>query len=156
VEGQVTVIGIGNTLMGDDGVGVRVAESLEGRNLYDSVAVVAGHTAGMALVDYLIGSDRVIFVDAIAAGDHPGSVFRFDPADVDVGQTRSHTSHGLGIGAVLQAAALLGATPDVVVYAIQVGTVRPDADTLSPEVALAAEDVTEMIEAELRPSATHA
>ena len=153
MRGNVTVIGIGNTLMGDDGVGVRVAEMLEDRQLGNHVRVVVGHTAGMALVEHLLEADRVIFVDAIATDDAAGSVYRFTPEQVSLNPTRSHTSHGLGIPALLQAAALSGASPDVVVYAIRVSSVGPDADTLSPEVAQAAHAVADMIGAELHGTA---
>jgi len=62
--------------MGDDGVGVRIAEELLRRKLPSDVQVVVGSVAGMALVGHLLESDRVVFADAIDAGAEPGAVFR--------------------------------------------------------------------------------
>jgi hydrogenase maturation protease len=149
VTARVTVIGIGNTLMGDDGFGVRVAEELLRRELPSDVEVVVGSVAGMSLVGHLLDSERVIFADAIDARAEPGSVFRFDPDDVGVTQLRSNTIHGMSVSYLVTTARFSGAYPDVLVYAVQVEDVRPRPDTLTPKVLAAIGDVADMIEAEL-------
>jgi hydrogenase maturation protease len=144
------VIGIGNTLMGDDGVGVRVAEALTSRDLGPGVTVVAGGTEGMALSRHFTESDSVVVVDAIAAADAPGSVFRFTPQDIGMTQLRSHTSHGLSLPNIILAASLQGASPEVIVYAVQIGDITCGFDTLTPEVEAAIPDVCEMVAGEAR------
>ena len=139
------VIGMGNTLMGDDGVGVKVAEALSRRDLGPDVAVVSGGTEGMALAHHFRESDRVLVVDAIATGDAPGSVFRFTPEDAGITSLRSHTSHGLSLPNIMLAARLQGASPDVVVYAVQIGDITCGFDTLTPEVEAAVSDVADMV-----------
>jgi hydrogenase maturation protease len=139
---------MGNTLMGDDGVGVRVAEELLLRDLGPDVAVVSGGTAGMALSQHFRDADRVLVVDAIAAGDTPGSVFRFTPAEAGITELRSHTSHGLSLPNIMLAARLLGAAPEVVIYAIQIGDITCGFDTLTPDVEAAVLDVADMVAAE--------
>ena len=141
----VRVIGLGNTLMGDDGVGVRVAEVLASRDLGPGAEVIDGGTAGMALSHYFTRADAVVVVDAIATGDSPGSVFRFTPDDVDIESLRSHTSHGLSLPNILFAARLQGALPRVVIYAVEIGDITCGFDTLSPRVAAAVPDVAAMI-----------
>ena len=141
---------MGNTLMGDDGVGVRVAEALLSRDLGPDVAVVSGGTAGMALSHHFRDADRVLVVDAIAAGDTPGSVFRFTPEDAGITELRSHTSHGLSLPNIMLAARLQGAAPDVVIYAIQIGDITCGFDALTPEVEAAIPYVAEMVVAEAR------
>jgi len=146
---RVTVLGIGNTLMGDDGVGVEVAQRLIGvGGLPDGCEVVLGETAGMGLVRYFRESDAVVFIDAIDAADKPGSVFVFDPDDAGVTSLRSNNIHGMGVGHLLTCARLTGACPDVVVVAVQVGDVRPKPDELSPEVASSVPRVVEIVRAE--------
>jgi hydrogenase maturation protease len=142
---KVCVIGMGNTLMGDDGVGVRVAEVLASRDLGPDIEVVSGGTAGMALSRYFTESDQVLVVDAIAAGDTPGSVFRFTPQDAGITTLRSHTSHGLSLPNIMLAAQLQGALPQVVVYAVQIGDITCGFDTLTPEVEAAVADVADMV-----------
>jgi hydrogenase maturation protease len=141
---------MGNTLMGDDGVGVRVAEELASRDLGPDVKVVSGGTAGMALSHHFTDADCVVVVDAIAAGDTPGSVFRFTPEDAGINELRSHTSHGLSLPNIMLAARLQGAAPSVIVYAVQIGDITCGFDTLTPEVESSISDVCDMVAEESR------
>lgn len=153
---RISIIGIGNTLRADDGVGVRVAEELSSRDLGAGVDVVSGELAGMLLAPYFINSDHVIVVDAVDAQDTPGSVFMFRAED-GLPKLRSNTSHGMGVGELVRVARLSGSKAEIMIYAIQVADVRPMAEGLSPEVAGAIPDVIAMIEAQvagLQASAT--
>jgi hydrogenase maturation protease len=136
---------MGNTLMGDDGVGVRIAEALSLRDFGPDIEVVSGGTAGMALSHHFIGADHVVVVDAIAAGDTPGSVFRFRPEDAGILELRSHTSHGLSLPAIIMAASLKGARPTVIVYAVQIGDITCGFDTLTAEVEAIVQEVADMV-----------
>lgn len=146
---QVTIIGIGNTLMGDDGVGVAVARLLQARtDLGPAVTVIDGATGGMALSAHFSTDDAVIVIDAIAVGDVPGSVYRLDPDESGITQLRSHTSHGLSLPNLIMAARLCGANPRVIVYAVQIGSITTGFDTLTPEVADALPDIVDLVIAE--------
>jgi hydrogenase maturation protease len=134
--------------MGDDGVGVKVAEVLSSRDLGPSIDVIAGGTAGMALSSHFAESDAVVVVDAIAADDVPGSVFRFTPQDAAMSMLRSHTSHGLSLPNILLATSLQGLTPHVVIYAVQIGDITCGFDTLTPALEAAVPDVCDMVAAE--------
>jgi hydrogenase maturation protease len=146
---RVAVIGVGNTLMRDDGVGVAVARRLldEG-GLPATCEVVLGETAGMGLVRFFREFDGVVFVDGIDAGDEPGSVFAFPPDDAGVTGLRSNNIHGMGVGYLLTCARMTGADPDVVCVAVQVGDVRPLPDQLTPKVAEAVPKVVALVRAE--------
>jgi hydrogenase maturation protease len=172
---RLTVVGVGNSLMGDDGVGVAVArELLAGAGLAidppeagpiaagcgyhvpgalgPGVDVVVGETAGLALLRHFLESDVVIVVDALDAsgqGADPGQVFRFSPDDVGVVSLRSNNIHGMGVPHLVAHARLAGADPDVIVFAVQVGDVRPNPDTLTPAVAAAVPGVVELIGEEI-------
>jgi hydrogenase maturation protease len=146
---RVTVLGVGNSLMRDDGVGVAVARRLlEEGGLPDGVEVVLGETAGMGLVGFFRESDAVVFVDAIDLGDEPGSVFRFGPDEAGVTSLRSNNIHGMGVGYLLTCARLSGADPEVVCVAVQVGDVRPQPDELTEAVAAALPEVAALVRAE--------
>jgi hydrogenase maturation protease len=136
---------MGNTLMGDDGVGVRVAEVLSARDLGPDIDVVSGGTAGMALTDYFATAPYVVVVDAIAAGDEPGSVYRFRPEDAGILSLRSHTSHGLSLPNIIWTAQLKGANPNVIVYAVQIGDITCGFDTLTAEVETRVPEVADMV-----------
>jgi hydrogenase maturation protease len=144
VTRDVRVLGIGNTLMGDDGVGSVVARRLSGL-LPDSVTVVVGETAGIALAPHFDEADAVVVIDALDAKEPPGAVFRFDPDRVSSANLRSDTTHGIGLPYILASARLRGTCPYVIVYAVQVGDVRPVPDTLSPAVEEAVPAVVDMV-----------
>jgi hydrogenase maturation protease len=145
---RVCIIGIGNTLMGDDGVGVMVAEGLSSRDLGADVSVVVGATDGMALSHHFSDADAVVIVDAIAADDTPGSVYRLTPEDAGITSLRPHSSHGISIPSIIFAAKLQNACPEVVIYAVQIGDILCGFETLSPEVEAAIPEVAEMVVAE--------
>ena len=141
--------------MGDDGVGVQVAEELLSRNLGAGVDVVNGATDGMALTRHFMDAETVIVVDAIAVDDAPGSVYRFTPDDAGMMSLRSHTSHGLSVPAILLAARLQGASPRVIIYAVQIGDITCGFETLSPEVDACVVAVADMVAEEaMRLAAT--
>jgi len=134
--GRIVVLGVGNPLMCDDGVGVAVAARLDASGLLPAeVEVVCAETAGMGLVRHFREGDAVVFVDAIDAGETPGTVFRFSPDDAGVTSLRSNNIHGMGIGHLLTCARMAGADPEVVCVGVQVGDVHAEPDTLTREVA---------------------
>ncbi len=152
---RVTVIGIGNTLMGDDGIGVAVVQSL--LPIISSsdftgldVDAVVGETVGMGLIRYFRESDVVLVVDAIDAGTEPGAVFRFTPDEADIVRLRSNNIHGMGVPHLVANARLVGANPEIIVFAIQVGDVRPRDGVLTPPVKAAIERVSELVIEELQ------
>ena len=79
---RIVVIGVGNLLMGDDGVGVHVADVLSKEDLPPHVQVFDGATRAFDVLDYMDGADKAVIVDAYKNDGAPGSIyrFRFDPA----------------------------------------------------------------------------
>ena len=132
---HVLILGLGNPLLGDEGVGVRVVEELKGLELPDGVAVVEGGTAGLGLVGLMEGYQRVIIVDAVNMGHPPGRVVRFTPADVQFKVAEAPLSlHHIGLGEVLALAKALGVAPaELVIVGIQPGRIEGQIG-LSPEV----------------------
>ena len=145
---KISVIGIGNTLKADDGVGVQVAEELSSVDLGADVDVVSGELAGMLLAPYFIDRDHVIVVDAIDAGDTPGSVFRFH-AEEGLPMLRSHTSHGISVTELVTVARLSGSKAEVLIFAIQVEDVRPMTEGLSETVRAVVPEVVQMVRDEV-------
>ena len=76
------ILGVGNTLYGDDGLGVRVAEELTRHNLPAGVAVEVAAVSGIDLVLRMDGWKRVIIIDAVQMGEKPGAWRRFRAEDV--------------------------------------------------------------------------
>ncbi len=120
-EGRILIVGVGNLLLGDEGVGIHAVRELEKRSLPPYVDVVDGGTAGLNLLDLMIGQQRVIIIDAVDGGAQPGTVFRFSPEEIVEDVERLPLSlHQMEVLNVLQLATYLGQPlPPVVVYGIQ-------------------------------------
>lgn len=118
------VIGLGNTILRDDGVGVYVAREVARRAPW--LDVLETETAGFGLMEEMVGWDRVILVDAIQFNEvAPGTVLRIDPSDLKT-SLRLRSVHEVDLPTVLELGRRLGlAMPrEVVVFGIQVEDAR--------------------------------
>ena len=94
----VLVIGLGNPLRGDDGVGPRLVEELARREMPPGVQVLDGGAVGLGLLDLVEGRERVIVVDAAEMGRKPGEFVRFTPGDARLVSTSdSFSFHDAGL-----------------------------------------------------------
>jgi len=114
------IIGIGNLLMGDEGVGIRIIEMLERRDdLPPSVMLLDGGTAGYALIDYMKGYDKIIILDAVKGGKKPGSLYRLTSEDIIHRQDLKLFGHQIDLAEVLQLANRLGELPETVIIGVE-------------------------------------
>ena len=152
------VLGMGNPILSDDGVGLLVAERLRGAPLPAGVEVQQSEVAGLRLLELVRGFTRVIIIDALKSpaevGRAPGEIVRYEAKDFKGGQ-RYGSAHSIGLGTVLELGDRLGCDMprEVVVYAIEAVDVETFGEELSPPVAAAAERVLGMIVAELAAAA---
>lgn len=99
---QITVLGVGNILMQDEGIGVRVVEQLLRQYTFPpNVQVLDGGTLGMELLRFLVGTDKLILVDAVAGNLPPGSLYQFRNDEVKAYFKEKVSMHELGIQDVL-------------------------------------------------------
>jgi hydrogenase maturation protease len=120
--GQATlVVGLGNPLRGDDGVGIRVVQALAEYDLPHNVEVLDGGTQGLGLVNLLEGQQRVIFVDAADVGQTPGNFVRFTLSEARLlGNETQLSVHTAGLReALLLAQALKMLPPEVIIFGMQ-------------------------------------
>jgi hydrogenase maturation protease len=115
------VIGLGNPLRGDDGVGVRVVEALRARSLSPDVEVIDGGTQGLGIIPLMEGRERLILIDAANISTAPGQFARFAPDDVRLpGNDRQLSVHSAGLREALQLAQALHVLPrDVIIFGVQ-------------------------------------
>ncbi len=100
---QITVLGVGNILMQDEGFGVRVVEQLlQQYHFPDWVQVLDGGTLGMELLRFLIGTDKLIIIDAVSGELPPGSLYQFNHEEVKAYFKEKVSMHELGIQDVLE------------------------------------------------------
>ena len=99
---QITVLGVGNILMQDEGFGVRVVEQLLKQYSFpQNVQILDGGTLGMELLRFLIQTDKLILVDAVDGSLPPGSLYHFQNNEVKAYFKEKVSMHELGIQDVL-------------------------------------------------------
>ncbi len=151
----ILVLGVGNILLGDEGVGVRVAQAMQQMKLPDNVEVLDGGTASMALLDSLSDREKVIVIDAVEGRQEPGTIYRFTPADIIVQKGIVTSLHQLGILDALTQVEFLGRAPgNVVLYGIEPEDTRLRLE-LTPEVRAAMPRVIELVIGELQNCGPH-
>jgi len=132
------VLGLGNVILGDEGVGVHVVRALERRELPPGVECLDGGTGGFILLEPLENADRIILIDAAADGNPPGTVTRTAPRfSRDYPPTL--TAHDIGVKDLLDAFYMQGGTREVILYAISIDPNQHLSMDLSSECAAAAE-----------------
>lgn len=142
------VLGLGNVLMGDEGIGVHVVRAIEKHTLPAGVECLDGGTGGFVLLEPLQGADRIILIDAAADGNLLGTVTRTTPRfSHDYPPTL--TAHDIGVKDLLDVFYIQGGGPDIVLYAITIDPKQPISMELSARAAKAAEEAVEKILAEL-------
>jgi len=134
------VLGLGNPILGDDGVGIAVVREAErllgGRG---DIEIHEASFAGLGLVDQLAGHDRAILVDAIKTPHgEPGTVYRLDPDDLPT-TDRLMATHEISLTTALALGCRmrLSMPRDVVIFAVEVEDDRSFGETLTPRVAAA-------------------
>jgi hydrogenase maturation protease len=132
------VLGLGNIIMGDEGVGVHVVRALEKLQLPPGVECLDGGTGGFILLEPLQNADRIILIDAAADGNPPGTVTRAMPRfSRDYPSTL--TAHDIGVKDLLDAFYMQGGTREVILYSITIDPDQPISMDLSPDCAMAAQ-----------------
>jgi len=108
------IIGIGNSLFGDDGAGIHVIERLGGRDLPAHVELVDGGTLSFTLLEKVEGARRLIIVDAAELDAEPGTVQVFRNAEMDgyLSSSIRPSVHEVNLLDVLTAARLRGRLPE--------------------------------------------
>ncbi|GFO70829.1 hydrogenase 2 maturation endopeptidase [Geomonas limicola] len=148
---NILVLGVGNLLMQDEGVGGRAIEELEKRfRIPPAVELLDGGTAGLELLNQLGCRDALIIVDAVQSGKAPGTVIRFEGDQVPAVFRRKISPHQLGISDLLAAARLIDLLPKrLVLFGVQPAELGTGLE-LSSKVAGVLGELTLLIALELQ------
>lgn len=142
---KVLVIGIGNILLGDDGIGVWLANELSGSNLPEDVDIIDAGTLGINLLPLIGDAEKLIIIDAIDAGLKAGEIVeipiyrqteshRHILMEEDLPKSPMLSLHETNIFDALKAAQLVGKLPkEVLLIGIQIASLKPSCG-LSPEL----------------------
>jgi hydrogenase maturation protease len=116
---RIVVIGVGNLLQRDEGIGIHAIQALEKIDLPTDVKLVDGGTSP-DLIAYTRAGDKMIIIDCAKAGGQPGDVYRFKPEDLKAGKGTLTSAHEMGVAENLNLMSLAGNKPkDVVIIGIE-------------------------------------
>ena len=118
---DVTILGVGNVILTDEGFGVRAAEYLDHHYTFpDNVQIVDGGTLGIELTQYVTGTNKLLVIDSINGGAEPGTVFRFHNDAIMEHFQDKLSAHEIGIQDVLALLTVTGhKIPEVIVIGAQ-------------------------------------
>ena len=145
------ILGVGNLLLSDDGVGVRVIERIEaGGGLPEGVQTLDGGTCGLDLLHFLEGVDNLVVIDAADFGAAPGTIRRFEGEAVPAFLAQKVSPHEINLPELLFSAKLTDIYPArVVVLGVQPQTIAVGLE-LSPPVAARVEELAALALSEIK------
>ncbi|MBI2908501.1 MAG: hydrogenase maturation protease [Chloroflexi bacterium] len=151
------VLGLGNPILTDDGVGFQVVRDLKPRIERDDVKVEESSLGGLSLLDLITGFDKVILVDAIqTVGGEPGKIYRLEPGDFDA-TMHAASPHDVNFATALEFGRKvdLPMPSEIVILAIEVEDVTTFSEECTPKVMAAVPECVAMILREVDGSPSH-
>lgn len=122
---KIKIIGIGNLLLMDEGIGIHAVNELMKYKLPENIEIFDGGTAGFKLLELMNEADRVIFIDAVDNGKKPGTIISFK-GDAIYSSYRKirYSLHETDLSEVIKMATLLDYLPEIRIIGIQPKTVK--------------------------------
>src|SRR4030042_3147232 len=116
LQKPILILGIGNILLKDEGLGVHVVQRMKDIALPPDVEVMDGGTMGIDLLYYIEGRKKVIVIDVVNADGTPGTLYRFTDKDLEDKKGMLFSAHDIDFSDVLKTAQLFGNKPEEVVF----------------------------------------
>jgi hydrogenase maturation protease len=148
---KIVVLGVGNILLKDEGVGVKVVEELKKKYTFPSnVQLVDGGTQGLWLLSTLQDADHLIVIDAVLGRCEPGSIYRLEKDDLPKGLRAKQSAHDSDLIEALNLCALLDQSPEsVVVIGIEPEDISPYGLELTQKIQDRVQELMERVLTEL-------
>ena len=147
------ILGMGNPILTDDGVGIRVVREIEAKIDEGAATVLDASVSGLGLLDLLAGYDKAIIVDAIHTGGEaePGEIMVLSPDSFEASR-RLSCIHDVDFATALDLGKKLGIhlPQEIVIYAIEASDTTTFSEELTPEVEQAIPACVEMVLEELQ------
>ena len=140
------MLGVGNILLQDEGVGVRVVEALERQYVFsDNVETMDGGTLGLRLMEAIGACDYLIVVDAVLNGGPPGSLYRLTGDDLRKSLAFKNSLHQVDLVETLAYCGLVGNRPECVIVGVEPKEYTAYSDALTPLIREKLEHITQEV-----------
>jgi hydrogenase maturation protease len=148
---RILVLGVGNILLKDEGVGVRVIEQLQAGYAFSAnVRLMDGGTLGIRLLDDITAADHLIVVDAVRNDQPPGTLYRLPAEELRRCVSFKNSLHQTGLLETLAYAEMLGQRPSTVVVGIEPADISPWGTELTSSVRQRLEELAERVLEEIQ------
>jgi len=141
---DILVLGIGNYLMGDEGIGVQFIKNLDTSKFPENISFLDGGTGGFSLVPYIESHKHVIIIDATMDGKEEGTISLLTPKFSDDFPV-SLSGHNFGLKDMMDILTFVDKMPNIYLFTVTISKMEPMYLELSPKVAAAIPKVTEMV-----------
>ena len=149
------ILGIGNILLKDEGVGVHVVKKLKEMSLPDNIEVLDGGTAGLDLVDFISNRKKLIVIDAVKAGEKPGTIYRLTEENLDIKPKAIMSFHEIDFLDALHMSEVMAEKPkETVVIGIEPKDMSNGTE-LSPEIEERIPRIIEIVMKEINNPSCH-
>ncbi|MBN1368257.1 MAG: hydrogenase maturation protease [Dehalococcoidales bacterium] len=144
VKTKIIIVGMGNPILSDDAVGIRLAQYLKKR--YPELEVIETSEYGIGMLDYVCGYDRLVIIDSIKSGGQVPEVYKLELQDLKP-ESYYPTSHGVDIATAFNLGEKLGyqIPRHVCIYAIEVADNTTFAESCTPTVEACIPSIAEQI-----------
>lgn len=151
---NILILGIGNILMSDEGVGIKVIEKLEqDYSLPPNITLLDGGTAGYTLLDIMKDYEKIIIIDAVLGGKEPGTIYRLTANDIMTKPELKLSGHQIDLSEVVALAQKLRELPELLLFGVEPASMDYSTE-IGPEVSGVMDRLIETILDELSSAPT--
>lgn len=139
------MLGVGNVLLSDEGVGIHIIKKLSAIELPREVEIIDGGTAGYELIGFFRNKKKVIIIDCINADEPPGTMLLITPQHLDLRCRPSISIHQEGLYELLTQAEFINPLPEIIIVGIVPENIERFSMELSPTLQLALDGIIQKI-----------
>ena len=138
------ILGVGNLLLKDEGIGIHAIRELEKENLPPDVSLMDGGTGGLHLISWLQDYERIIMIDATLDDNPPGTIRLIQPRYAsDFPHLMS--AHEIGLRDMIEAMSLTGNLPEILLIVISAMNINEVGTDLSPEIQAVLPEIVQLV-----------
>ncbi len=153
---KILVLGVGNLLLSDEGIGVRTIEMLQRDYVFpDNVTLMEGGTLGMVLMDAMMEHDMLIVLDAVLGGEAPGTIYRLTGEGLRKSLGFRDSTHQLDLLDTLIYCDMAGHKPEALVLGMQPADYHTLNPELTPQIQAALPNLAQALFQELKALGVH-